>query len=192
MVCMRMKQFIILLVVFTVVYILFFIVYDKIDFLRFQKNTKKRAFSLINLNSYLSYALFYGIQGTQDLQLLQNIYLKYSNRDRIFVQQDAPLFNISPYEFCVIISYFVYIGVMNRRTINYQGGFISSPSFNDSMLVNKYRSYFEQHDDFVKICTSVGMGSANELACIDSLMLFPGVRIVDSSIYYIGDINEKR
>lgn len=189
---MRMKQFIVFWIVFTILYILFFIVYDKISDSLFQKKVKEKAYSLMNVNSYLLFASFYGIQGTATLEMLHDIYDKYGYSSRIFIDQEANAYHISSFEFCVILLYFEYLGIMNRRAINKECGVITNLSFEDSQLVNKYRPFFENHDDYSKICFSVGMGSSSHLAYIDSMFLFPGVRIVNSSVLYVGDICEEK
>ena len=187
---MRMKQFLIFLVIFTIFYILFFIVYDKVFDFAFHKKVKEKAYSLINIKTYLLFANFYGIQGTTDIEILYNIYKKYNYESRIFIEQEATFYHISSFEFCVILLYFEYLGIINRRSINKQCGVITNLSFEESQLVSKYRSFFENHDSYSKICSTVGMGSAFDLSYIDSMFLFPGVRILNSSILYVGDICE--
>ena len=188
---MRTKEFIIFLVIFTVVYIVFFVALDKMSASLLQQKIKRRAFSLINVSSFILFAQFYGLNGTADKNILDSIYLSYKDEQKIPLSSAAQMYNITPFEFAVIYLYMEYINVFNKKMINFDAGMICPISFDDFPIITKYESYFHNHADFRSIYSAVGETARQNLSYLDHRFLVPGVRFIDDVLYYVGDINEK-
>ena len=74
---MRVKEFVIFILIFTVLYTIFFLLYDKISGARDKKRLINNAKSLIDIEKFNKFCLFYGIQSNVSLDLIINIYLDY-------------------------------------------------------------------------------------------------------------------
>ena len=189
---MRLNQYIIFLIIFTICYFSFFILIDKISTKSFEKKIIKNAFNLINLNTYKLFAAFYGITGAADLQKLQAIYLNYRNSSTISIKDECKLYGLNDYEFCVVILYLEYLNLFPKKLINYTSSMITSVSFKDASLVDKYNLYFNQKYDYNTICSMGGYSSTADLAYLNNYFLIPGIRLINSVLYYVGDLNEKK
>ena len=187
---MRLKEFIIFIFIFTVCYIIFFIVFDKISIIRSIKNQKKLAKSLIQINQYLSFAEFYGIDGTVSSEMIFSIfdYLRENYEKSIFTL--ASSYKVSNYEMVIIILYLEYLKLIPKKSISLDEDDLHNISFVDQGMIQKYTVYFQNKSDFHSISTSVGGNVFNDLAYMDKHFLMPGVRFIDSKLYYVGDCHE--
>lgn len=188
---MRLKEYLIFIVIFTICYILFFKFLDKTRNSLFDKKILKNAYLLIDNNSYNLFSSFYGIAGIASKDIIKTIYLNYKNSSNILFNQECVKYGLNPYEFCVVILYLEYLDLINKKTINYESGIINSVSYNDANLVSKYNLYFINKYDFNTICSLAGNSSPTDLFYLNSKFLIPGVRLINSILYYVGDLNEK-
>ena len=168
---MRLKQFLIFLVIFTICYILFFVVYDYIMSLIAWKKEQKHARMSVNNDDYRNFARFYGLVPEANKSLIMKIY-----------------YNLSNVEYVVIILYLEYLDLINRETIYLNRDTISIPSFKDEELITKYIVYLHEKKPFEEITALSGLSTKNDLVYLDSVFLIPGVRFINSQLYYYGDV----
>ena len=57
-------------------------------------------------------------------------------------------------------------------------------------MIQKYTVHFQNKSDFHSISTSVGGNVSNDLEYMNKHFLMPGVRFIDSKLYYVGDCHE--
>ena len=184
---MRVKEFLIFIIIFTICYIIFFIIYDKVV----SKNNSNRLYkyvsSLIDINKYLSFARCYGINGTVDKDKIIKIYNDIKNKDKIIISDTAKSNNISINEFIVIIVYLEYLKIISQKNIYLEGNIINTINSRDSMITQKYLEFFNNKCNLGDITNKMGRNSINDIYYINSNYLVPGVRLIDSNIIYVED-----
>lgn len=189
---MRLKDFLICVAIFTVIYIIFFKIYDFITLKLLIRKKKKIAYKKIQNNSYHTFALFYGLNSNMDKDNIKRIYDMYKNESTLKISEVSKKLNVSNNELVIILLYLEYLGISPVRNIYLQGDCTTPLTSIDQTLVNKYTHYLENKNDFNTIKQSIGVSTSNDLYYIDSRFIFPGVRFINSIIYYVGDINEKK
>ena len=106
---MRIKEFIIFLTVFTIIYVLFFIFFDAICDKKNRERENKRISSLFNGGKFSYFMKFYGIMdSTITSELLNTIYQDVKGLANIPLSVYSEKYHLSIYEFIVIILYFEY------------------------------------------------------------------------------------
>lgn len=184
---MRLKEFIIFIIIFTICYIVFFIVFDKISNIRAIKRQKKLDISLVQNNNYLLFAKFYGIQGTASNELILSILdgLRTSRVNTISIL--ASTYHVSNDELVVIVLYLEYLKLIPVKNISITDDCLRSMSFADQNIIQRYLPLFYDRKSFNDISSSLGGNIINDLYYIDKQFLVPGVRYSDSKILYVGD-----
>ena len=102
----------------------------------------------------------------------------------------ASKYNITSYELVAIEKYLEYIGLLSTKSVNMTLDTIKKLSETEETTVVKYSILFSNKYDYKTIVASGGFGAEKELTQINNYYLVPGVRIQDSTIYYVGDLNE--
>lgn len=184
---MRLKQFLLFLGIFTVCYILFFIVYDYIKSLIISKSEIKNARNKINTDSYRNFANFYGIQSTAVKDKIMQIYLDYEEKDYI-ISKEASFYNISNIEYVMITLYLEYLKLINKKVINLKNDTIKVPSLKEQEIVRKYSIYLLEKKSIETITEAFGNTAQKDLLFLNNSLLMPGVRLIDSVLYYYGDL----
>ena len=184
---MRLKEFIIFIIIFTIVYILFFVILDYINNKKDDPNKLLRA--ELNINNYYNFALFYGIKSNINIDIIINIYNLMNNSNNIKISYIANQYNISNLEVVVIVLYLEYLNFLREKTINMNNDVISNFSMNDKTMFDKYISFIRNKTDYQTIVNSVGSQAVDELNYINNYFVIEGVRIFDKKIYYAGDYN---
>ena len=184
---MRIKEFLIFLLIFTIIYILFFLVYDYINNLKINKKSKEKALTLINIDSYNNFARFYGLSLGISKELILNIYDDIKHLNSICISEFSKKYNISVNVFIVIIIYLEYIELLGRKSISIESDSINELSSKEGNMVFKYSNFFKIKGSIEAFISSFGDISLSDLIYIDKFFLFPGVRYIDSKIYYVGD-----
>ena len=185
---MRLKGFIIFIIIFTIVYIGFFIIYDKMSLIREENRIKKMLDSLINIDNYLKFALFYGVNGTVSKDTIIQIYDEIKNRDSFRISLEAMTFNLSKEELVTIVIYLEYLELIPVRNISLSNDVVRSITFTERDIVNKYHVFFQEKRDLDFISTNIGNSVTKDLDIITSENLVPGVVYKNSRIYYVGDV----
>ena len=189
---MRTKEFIIFIVIYTIIYFtLSFIIsftINKTSDMKLEKKIKNK----VNPNSYKKFALFYGIQSNISDQLLDSIYVCYSNiQVPCKISDYANKFGVTPYEFIVICLYLEYIGVCAKRIKSYERDLITNPNNIDRNIVNKYSLYFNERNNIDEISVKAGGNTYNDIYYLQVNNLMPGVKLLNNQVYYVGDIYEE-
>lgn len=189
---MKLKEFLICVSIFTFIYVLFFLIYDKISLKRLIKKKRKEAYKLIDNTSFTTFALFYGLNATVDKEFIKKVYDKYKVDANLKISEVSASLNISNNELVIILLYLEYLDLSPERNIFLQADTTTPLTTVDQTLVNKYKYYINEKWDFNSIKDKMGVSTNNDLYYLDSRFVFPGVRIINSIIYYVGDINEKK
>ena len=187
---MRLKEFAISIIIFTILYITFFVIFDKIVLKRQIKKEKERVLSLMDEKKYYAFACFYGVQKALSKDLLLNIYNDINRLNSFKISDYSDKYQISPYELIIVILYFEYFQLIERKNIGYQDNIINSADYKDQGLVYKYGTLFLDKLTYSDIINKMGNSASEELSYLQDRFLIPGVRIMNSTIYYVGDLNE--
>lgn len=185
---MRTKEYVIFLLIFTVCYILFFIIYDKLSIKVMQKRTLKHAYSMIDIDKYNSFATFYGIRSNISEDVIKCVYNDFKNIVNVKISDYSNKYKISSYELVVIILYLEYFNLISKRNIIFENDLIINTTYIDQNLINKYYSLFYNKSDLKKISSTMGDSALNDINYLNSRFLVPGVRLINSTLYYVGDI----
>ncbi|MBQ6497308.1 MAG: hypothetical protein IJI58_01170 [Bacilli bacterium] len=184
---MRIKEFIIFIGIFTVCYIMFFIVLDKVSNIRTKKSAIKKAKSLMTLEQYAKFASFYGVQATTSIDNLLKAYTELLIGNNWVISEKAKLYNVSNLELVIMVLYIEYLGLINKRMISIEMDSIKKTSFVEQNMVQKYNTYFKEKKDYDSIIEAMGNKAANDLATMNDTFLMPGIRLINSKLYYVGD-----
>lgn len=189
---MRLKPFLIFIALFTAFYILFWSFIDNVSTKISNEREKKKAFSLISNKTYAAFARFYGIQSVANEEIIKSIYNYIQHFfNNISISQEALKYNISTYEYAVIVTYLEYLDLLSKRVICLERNMILLPSSSEQNLISRYYSSLADRLDFNAILALYGNRAYNDLYYMNEKFLIPGVRFINNTIYYIGDIYEQ-
>ena len=190
---MRTNEFIFFTFIFTIGYILFFFIFDRISY-KIQKNKeRKNALNLISMETYLVFAGFYGLQGKTSIDNIHNIYRDLKDfSDSLNISKEALKYSLDAYEYIVIILYLEYLNVIQRKCIIVERDIITKPTDTDSCLLSKYYTYLHDRKDVNGFVNFFGNNAINDLYYLNSKFLIPGIRFINNTLYYVGDFNEKK
>ena len=187
---MRLKEFLIFLIPFTILYIIFFAICDKIATKNLVNKQKKTALKVISDESYKKFAAFYGISSTIDINLVKTIFLDNLNYFEKKISIAAKKYNISNYEYAVIILYLEFLTLFQNKAISLEKDLITEFNFQDRRFVDRFLFYFNKKNTYDEILRVGGSNGANELYHIDKNFLIPGVRILNKTVYYYSGWGE--
>ncbi len=187
---MRLKEFIIFIIIFTIIYFLSFAIYDYFQNKKDIKKASSNKEELINSNSYKKFASFYQITSNIEEQVLKNIATTIQNNYYINLSSFSNEWNITVNELIIVILFLEYIGIIKKRGISYDSNSTFPLNDNDESLIVKYSLYFSNKMEFNEIIRNAGFNSTKELEYLYSKFLLPGIIIDNNSIYYVGDLNE--
>ena len=187
---MRFKTFIIFLIIFTIIYFGGFYLYDYFKNKKDVENKEKNDYLAIDLNKYYKFALFYGITSSIDKNTLIAIFNELKETLNTQISILSKKYNISNFEVVAIVKYLEYIGLITTRSINLNEDTVNKISEKEETVIIKYSIQLSNKFNYKTIISNGGFGADKELEQINNYFLIPGVRIIDSTIYYVGDINE--
>ena len=184
---MRTKEFIIFIAIFTVVYIVFFIIFDKLMDKRAAKKRKEYAMSQIKIEQYVKFASFYGIQATATLEVISRVYNDFCDGKDGVISKEASTYNLTNQEFVAVILYLEYLNLINKKIVSFETDSLRRTTFIEQNMIQKYTTYFKDKRDIDFIVTNMGKNALNDLTNMNKQFLMPGVRLIDSKLYYVGD-----
>ena len=187
---MRLKEFIIFLIIFTIIYVLFFVIYDYFANKKSVEKGKLQKESLFQLDKYAKFANFYQITPTISEIALRSLAEDLKNNLIINITPIAEKNNISKDELIIAILYLEYLGLIRKRAIIYNNDCTAPLNENEQNLVVKYSLYFSNKYDYQTIIHNVGINSDKEIDYLYGRYLLPGIRIDNSTISYVGDLDE--
>ena len=188
---MRLKEFIYCMIFFTIVYWTFWIVLDLIMKKKNKSSKLKKIDSILIPEKFYSFANFYGIQKTFSKELLTSIYNDICPLIDFKISDYSNKYQVTPYEFIVIVLYLEYYDLINKKKIFYEEDHIKSLNYKENTILYKYGSLFLDNASFEQIQSKIGSIAFNDLMDINKYFLYPGVRFINSTIYYFGGSNEK-
>ena len=115
------------------------------------------------------------------------IYLDYEEKDYI-ISKEASFYNISNTEYVMITLYLEYLKLINKKVINLKNDTIKVPSLKEQEIVRKYSIYLLEKKSIETITEAFGNTAQNDLLFLNNSLLMPGVRLIDSVLYYYGDL----
>ena len=184
---MRLKQYLIFLVIFTIIYFIFFAFFDLISNKLAMKKYLKKARNSIVLNQYMNFASFYGVKGTVNEELIYNIFLNLRNDNDIIITNIANFYKIDRLEFVSIVLYLEYLKLLRSKKIVLDRDLITKSNYMDDNMVMKYVTLFDNKSSIDTIVSNSGKNSITDLTYLNDNFLIPGIRLIDSKIYYVGD-----
>ena len=189
---MRVKEFILFIIVFTILYILFFVIWDYIHSKKDKKREIERLSEIFMSDKISSFMKFYGVENfLVNPEVLQTIYQDIKDLSTISISAYSEKYHFSSYEFIIIVLYFEYYQLISRKNISLKEDVIRSMDSMDQQLIMKYGSFFLSQYNYSQIVEMVGDIASGELEQLNQHFLYPGVRIINSTIYYVGDVYEK-
>ena len=185
---MRLKEFIIVLIIFTFLYFGFFALFDIFSLKHDKSKKKKTAKNKINITDYTTFALFYGFQTKLDYDKLLELYmaLDIDQVNTINMQELANMYATTTYEIATVTCYFEYLGLLKRRTIILTTNSMVENNMSDQNIISKYFTNLQEKKSFDEIKKIFGESTINDLTRINEVFLFPGVRYFEKVIYYYG------
>ena len=184
---MRTKEFTLFIIIFTIVYIVFFVVLDKILDKKAIKDARKHAESMINMEQYKKFASFYGLQATASQETILSIYDSFKTGRDCIISTEAQNYNLPNLEFVVVILYLEYLGLIIKKIIALDVDSMKKTTFVEQNMFQKYNTYFQEKTAIDSIIAAMGQNAMNDLSTMDKQFLMPGVRLIDSKLYYVGD-----
>lgn len=187
---MRLKEFIIFIIIFTILYVLFFMVFDYFknkSALEKNKEDKEKNF---DTNQFTKFAKFYDIVTEINTEIIKSIYMDIKNNYSISLSQISAKYNISINELIIVILYLEYKDLIIKRSISKNLDCTSPLTEKEEALVLKYSLLLFNKYDYNSLIKNAGFGAEKELDYMMNKLIIPGIRIENSTIYYVGDSNE--
>lgn len=187
---MRLKEFIIFIIIFTIIYILFFVIYDYFANKKSIEKGNIQKDGLFDLNKYAKFANFYQITPTITEIALRGLAEDLKNNLIINITPIAEKNNITKDELIIVILYLEYVGLIRKRAIIYDNDCTAPLNDGEQNLIVKYSLYFSNKYDYRTIIQNVGINSDKEIDYLNRRYLLPGIRIDNSIVSYVGDLDE--
>lgn len=184
---MRAKEFLIFIFIFTIIYILFWIIFDRIVEVK-RKNTElKKAKSLINIDNYKKFSEFYGYQSKVSKETIMMIFNDLKKNQNNYITELSKKYLVNNYEVVTIILYLEYLNLIFKKKISLENNIITNLSYIEQNLIQKYLPSFNNKDSLEVIRNNLGQNSINDINIIIRYNLIPGLRLIDNKLYYIGE-----
>ena len=187
---MRLKEFIIFIIIFTIIYFLSFWIYDYISNKKALKKLNEKKEQLLTKEKFKIFCNFYNVNTEVNSEVIHAVYINAKDNLILSFSKLAELYNISKDEAILLVLYLEYIGFIKKMAILSDNDTTSLLTEYDNSLITKYALYFNNKFDYNTIIQRTGLNSDKELNYLNNKFLIPGVRIINSTIYYIGDLND--
>ena len=187
---MRLKEFIIFIIIFTVIYFLSLTIYDYYHDKKMLKKRKEDIKSFIDINKYRIFSTFYGINTNLENNNLEFIYndLKQSINNDLMALSSK--YSIDVKEMVVVVLFFEYLGLIPKRKILTSNYNCVPLDDTDDALVFKYSLMLSNQLDYDSLIKRAGINSDKELIYLNNNYLIPGIIVNENTISYVGDLNE--
>ncbi len=189
---MRLKPFIIFLVIFTVLNIVFFIIKDKLEEKKLKKKEEIRILSIMDSKLFHDFSSFYGVSKEISKDILFSIYQDICKLNNYPIENYSMKYQLENFDFIVVLLFFEYYQVIDKRKILLREKLVQTIDYNDQNLLYKYGTFFLEKKSYQEIINELGNEAVNELKYLDEYFLIPGIRIIDSNIHYVGGAYEKK
>ena len=186
---MRLKEFIIFIGIFTVGYCLFFILLDAVRNQRDKKKQENRFQEIMNGERFARFAQFYGVSMNLTYEQLNSFYQIILRSTDMSITTVANQYQISPYEMIILILYFEYFHLIDNKSISMKEDMMRPMNSGEQSLAFKYGSFFLDKSDFPKIQSMLGENASSDMNLIQEYFLVPGVRFIDSKLYYVEGVD---
>ena len=186
---MRLKEFIIFIGIFTVCYCLFFILLDIIRNRKDKKKQENRFQEIMNGERFSRFAQFYGASLSLTSEQLKEFYQIILKANNLSISTISEQYQISPYEMVVLILYFEYFHLIDNKSISMKEGIMRPMNSGEQSLAFKYGSFFLDKSDYAKIQSIFGDIVSSDMNLIQEYFLVPGVRFIDSKLYYVEGVD---
>ena len=187
---MRLKEFIVFIIFFTIIYFLGFYIYDRFMNKKSLEERETQVKSLFDINKYIIFCNFYGINQVATKEVLEMLYndLKQSRNNDLKVLESK--YSLSINEIIVAILFLEYFGLISKRKILISNSCCIPLSENDESLLIKYSLLFSNKCDYDSIIKRIGLNSDKELIYMSNNYLMPGVILNGTNISYVGDLDD--
>lgn len=187
---MRLKEFIIFIIIFTIIYFLGFYIYDSIVNKKASEKRDKEVKDTINIEKYKIFCNFYNVTPSIDKSILEAIHVTLKQSLNNDLNQLVSAYSISMNELIVAILFLEYIGIIKTRKILVENNCCVPLKESDEVLMMKYSLMFSNKFDYDTVTKRIGLNSDKELLYMSTHYMMPGVILKDKILYYVGDIDE--
>jgi hypothetical protein len=186
---MRLKPFIVFLIIFTIIYFVGFMIYDHFKNKKDEEKTIANNLLLLSVEKLKKFALFYNVNITINDAILNVMFEELKNINSIPISTLTNKYNITKEELIIIIEYLEYFGLMRTLSIHNNQDLISILNTKEDALIIKYSIQFSNKYDYNTILRNVGLGADKEIEMIIENHLIPGVKLENSTLIYVGDLD---
>ena len=184
---MRLKKFIIFILIFTIFYFVGFYIYDRFKNKKYLKKKEEHDIDLINIENYRRFAIFYHLDYKAEAKTILDIYYEIKNHYFISLSSVSRKYNISINEIVTIILFLEYYSLINKRKISVEKDMTFNITESDSSLILKYSLLISNKYEYSSIIQKAGFNSCNEFKYLYDNFLFPGVIFNNNTVIYFGD-----
>ena len=147
----------------------------------------------MNVEKFCKFAKFYGLETiTVSCEMLFSIYQDVSKDNTISIYEYTEKYHLSIHEFVICIVYFEYCYLIGAKNISVEEGMIRPLDYTDQGLLLRYGVFFTNKNSYAQILEQLGNQAIHDLEYFNERFLIPGVRILNSNIYYVGDIDDEK
>lgn len=188
---MRFKEFLIFIIIFTILYFVSFAIYDYITNKKAVQKRDEDKEKLFNIQLYFKYAEFYLIHSTINEELLKKITSDLASNLVISLSGYSQENNISVEELIIIISFLEYEDLIPKRAVLIHQDCTTPLTEKDETLILKFSLLFINKYNYKTVLEKAGFNSDKEIEYLSSRNLLIGMKIIDQNlIYFEGDEND--
>lgn len=184
---MRLKEFIIFLVIFTILYFVCFYIYDRFKNKKDLKKRSKDIEDLINIENYKRFAKFYQLEIKADISNVFGIFNDVKDNFSISLKELSEKYNLSINEVIITILFLEYYSLVSKRKISIEKEMTFKVSEDDRALLLKFSLLISNKFDYRTVIEKAGFNSDKELKYLYDNYLLPGVILKDDTLVYLGD-----
>lgn len=186
---MRFKEYLICVIVFTILYILFFVIFDATVRKKEKGRVDKRFRLVMDGERFFRFAQFYGVNTRLSSDQLAVIYDKMKKSGDFVISLFAKDIQLSPYEVVVITLYFEYFLLLDKKNISLESDLVRTLNVADQGYLFKYGPLFLEKCSMEQILQKEGEIANKEIKYMQDNFLTPGIRLWENTLYYIEGVD---
>ena len=186
---MRFKEYLICVIVFTILYVLFFVLYDKLIRKKEKGRVDKRLHLIMDGERFFRFAQFYGVNTRLSSDQLTSIYDRMRKSGDFVISLFAKDIQLTPYEVIVIVLYFEYFLLLEKKNISLESDLVKTLNVTDQGYLFKYGPMFLEKNSMEQILQKEGAIANKELIYMQENFLTPGIRLWDNTLYYVEGVD---
>ena len=186
---MRFKEYLICVIVFTILYILFFLFYDFMVRKKEKGRVNKRFHLIMDGERFFRFAQFYGVNTRLSSEQLSTIYERMRKAGDFVISMFARDIQLTPYEVIVIVLYFEYFLLLEKKNISLESDLVKTLNVTDQGYLFKYGPLFLDKYSIEQIVQKEGQMAMKEIQYMQANNLTPGIRLWENKLYYVEGVD---